>query len=95
MATRGGASVLGRDDVGSLEAGKRADVALFAVDGMGFAGAGTDPVAALAFGGPDRVRQLLVEGQPVVADGHLVAAEEEEIAREGHRVARRIAEAGG
>ena len=91
VATRGGASVLGRDDVGSLEPGKRADVALFGVDGLAFAGAGADPVAALVFSGTERVRHLLVEGRRVVSGGRLVTADEEEIAREGHRVARRIA----
>ena len=91
VATRGGASVLGRDDVGSLEPGKRADVALFGVDGLAFAGAGADPVAALVFSGTERVRHLLVEGRRVVSGGRLVTADEEEIAREGHRVARHIA----
>src|SRR3984893_13245192 len=43
VATRGGAACLGRDDVGSLEVGKRADIALFATDGLAFRGAGADP----------------------------------------------------
>lgn len=90
VATRGGASALGRDDVGSLEPGMRADVALFGVDGLAFAGAGIDPVAALVFAGSERVRHLVVEGRSVVRDGRLVTADEDEIAREGHRVARRI-----
>lgn len=93
VATRGGAAVLGRDDVGSLEPGKRADVGLFAVDGLAYAGGGTDPVASLVFAGAERVRHLLVEGRRVVSDGRLVTADEGEIAREGHRVARAIAEA--
>jgi len=90
VATRGGAASLGRDDIGSIEPGKRADVALFGVDGLGFAGAGADPVAALAFCTPQRVRHLFVEGRTVVQDGHLATADEEAIAAEGHRVARKI-----
>jgi cytosine/adenosine deaminase-related metal-dependent hydrolase len=90
VATRGGAAVLGRDDLGSLEPGKRGDVALFAVDGLEHAGADLDPVAAVLMCAPAGVRHLLVEGRAVVRDGRLVRADEIEIAAEGHRVARRI-----
>jgi cytosine/adenosine deaminase-related metal-dependent hydrolase len=72
VATRGGAACLGRDDVGSLEVGKRADIALFATDGLAFRGAEADPVAALVFCNPAPVQHLFVEGKPVVHDGHLV-----------------------
>jgi cytosine/adenosine deaminase-related metal-dependent hydrolase len=91
LATRGGADVLGRDDVGSIEPGKRGDVALFGVDGLAHAGTEADPVAGLLMGGTQRVRHLLVEGGFVVRDGRLATADEDEIAREGHRVGRRIA----
>lgn len=91
VATRGGAACLGRDDVGSLEPGKRADVALFGVDDLFHAGAEADQAAAVVLCGPVRPRHLLVEGRPVVSDGRLVTADEEDIAAEGHRVARRIA----
>ena len=72
VATRGGAACLGRDDVGSIEIGKRADIALFAIDGLPYRGAEVDPVAALVFCNPGPVQHLLVEGRPVVHDGHLV-----------------------
>jgi cytosine/adenosine deaminase-related metal-dependent hydrolase len=91
IATRGGADCLGRDDIGSIEPGKRADVALFGVDGVAFAGAEADPVAALVACSPQRVRHLFVDGQPVVRDERLTNADEEAIAAEGHRVARQIA----
>ncbi|MGQ0668986.1 MAG: 8-oxoguanine deaminase [Actinomycetota bacterium] len=91
VATRGGARCLGRDEIGSLEAGKRADIALVGIDGLEFAGAEADPVAAVLLCSPRRVRHLLVEGRPVVRDGRLVNADEEAIAAAGHRVARRIA----
>src|SRR5438067_3353577 len=71
LATRGGAACLGRDDVGSIQAGKRADIALFTVDGLPHRGAEADPVAALVFCNPGPVRHLFVEGKPVVRDGQL------------------------
>jgi cytosine/adenosine deaminase-related metal-dependent hydrolase len=91
VATRGGAACLGRDDVGSLEPGKRADIALVGLDGLGFAGAEADPVAAVLLCAPRRVRHLLVEGRPVVRDGRLVNVDEDEVAAEAHRFGRRLA----
>jgi len=72
VATRGGAACLGRDDIGTIEVGKRADIALFATDGLTHRGAEADPVAALVFCNPGPVRHLFVEGKPVVRDGQLV-----------------------
>jgi len=91
VATRGGAACLGRDDIGVLEPGKRADVALFSVEGLSWAGAEADPVAAVVHCSPSRVRHLFVEGRPVIETGHLVNADEDAIAREGRRVGHRIA----
>ena len=84
LGTRGGAAVLRRDDIGSLEPGKRADVAVWRTDGLELAGA-ADPVAGLVLSAPHRVDRLYVGGEEVVRDGHLVKADEEGIARE-HRV---------
>ncbi|MBI3997589.1 MAG: 8-oxoguanine deaminase [Armatimonadetes bacterium] len=90
IATRGGASCLGREDIGSIEAGKRADIALFDVDNLAFAGAEADLVAALVYCTPPRVRHLFVEGRQIVRDSRLVRADEDAIAADGRRVARRI-----
>jgi cytosine/adenosine deaminase-related metal-dependent hydrolase len=92
VGTRGSAACLGREDeVGSIEPGKRADVALFSVEGLGFAGSEADLVAAVVLSSSHRVRDLFVEGRPVVEGGRLVNADEEAIAAEGHRVGRKIA----
>jgi cytosine/adenosine deaminase-related metal-dependent hydrolase len=91
VATRGGAACLGRDDLGALEPGKSADIALFAVDTLHFAGAEADLVAALAHCSPQRVRHLLVEGRHVVRDGQLANADEDAISAEGRRLGRMIA----
>ena len=90
LGTRGGAAVLGRDDVGSLEPGKRADVALFDVTGLATAGIEADPIAGIVLAWPQPVKHLVVEGRFVVRDGRLANVDEEAIARQGHRVAARI-----
>ena len=95
VATRGGADVLGRADLGSIEPGKRADVALFDVSGLRQAGADADPVGALLFSPPRGVRHLIVEGRMVVHGGHLTGADEAAVAAEGHRIGRRVAERAG
>ena len=84
LATRGGAAVLGRDDIGELSPGKCADVAVWRTDGLELGGA-EDPVAALVLSGPHRVDRLYVGGQPVVRGGALVRADEAEIAH-AHRI---------
>jgi len=76
LATRGGAACLGRDDIGSIEAGKRADIALFRLQQLAYIGAERDPVAALVLCSPTAVRHLFVEGRPVVRDGKLVNSPE-------------------
>jgi 8-oxoguanine deaminase len=89
LGTRGGASVLGRDDIGALEPGKRADFAVWRTDGLELGGA-EDPVAGLVFAGPHRVDRLYVGGREIVRDGRLLTADEEEIAREHRRHAERF-----
>ncbi len=84
LGTRGGAAVLGRDDIGQLSPGKRADLAVWRTDGLELGGA-DDLVAGLVFSGPHRADRLYVGGEEVVRDGHLVQADESEIAKE-HRV---------
>jgi cytosine/adenosine deaminase-related metal-dependent hydrolase len=84
LVTRGGADVLHRDDIGSLEPGKQADLAVWRTDGLELGGA-DDPVAGLVFSGPHRVDRLVVRGEDVVRDGALLRADEAEIAR-AHRV---------
>ena len=89
LGTRGGASVLRRDDIGSLEACKRADIAVWSLDGLELAGA-DDPVAGLVFAAPHRVDRLFVAGEEIVREGRLVRAEEDEIARQHRAQARRF-----
>ncbi|WP_030155215.1 8-oxoguanine deaminase [Glycomyces sp. NRRL B-16210] len=75
LATIGGAAVLGREsEIGSLEVGKQADIALWDLTGLGHAGI-ADPVAALVLGPAAPLRLLTVAGTPVVADGELRTAD--------------------
>ena len=82
LATRGGARCLGREDeIGSLEPGKRADVALWRVDGP-WHGDIADPVTALVLGPPAPLALLLVNGRRVVEDGELWTVSVEAAGRE-------------
>jgi cytosine/adenosine deaminase-related metal-dependent hydrolase len=82
LGTIHGARCLGRaDEIGSLEVGKRADVALWRMDDIWHAGI-DDPVAALVMGATPRVHTLYVEGEEVVRDAELQRGSEQAIARD-------------
>ncbi len=81
LATVGGAACLGRDDCGTLEPGKCADVAFFRIDDLSHAGI-DDPLAALALAPPARAEAVVVNGQVVVRDGQLRTGDETKIARD-------------
>ena len=82
MATLGGAAVLGRgDEIGSLEPGKLADLALWRLDTLAHADV-ADPVAALVLGSPPPLELLLVDGRVVVEKGRLRTVDEDALALE-------------
>lgn len=90
LGTRGGAAVLGRSDIGSLEVGKCAD--FFAVDlnRLDYAGAGADPLAAVVFCQPVRVDYTVVGGRLIVKEGQLVVVDEHRLVEKHNRAARRL-----
>jgi cytosine/adenosine deaminase-related metal-dependent hydrolase len=95
LATRHGARCLGREDeLGRLEVGALADVALWRVDDAGRAGI-ADPVAALVLGPPRPVHTLLVGGEPVVEEGELRTADAEALAADLTRESARLGERTG
>lgn len=94
LATVGGAECLGRDDCGTLEQGKCADVAFFAVDDLAHAGI-EDLVAGLALAPPARAHTVVVNGRVVVREGRLLTADEGEIAREISATSARLRMAAG
>jgi len=81
LANQGGAHCLGRDDCGTLEPGKCADVACFRVDDLAHAGV-LDLVAGLALAPPARAQTVVVNGRVVVRDATLLTADERAIARD-------------
>jgi len=90
IATRGGALVLGRDDIGCLAPGYAADFVAFAVDGLRHAGAVDDPVAALVFCGAGDVAWSVIDGRVVVADGELATLDLRPHIERHNRMAREI-----
>ncbi|WP_274563618.1 8-oxoguanine deaminase [Streptomyces spiramyceticus] len=91
LGTYGGAQVLGRaDQIGSLEAGKLADLVMWKIDGLGHSTI-ADPVTAIVFGAAAPVTLSLVNGKPVVEDNHLITVDEDAIARSARAEAQRLA----
>jgi len=90
IATLGGAQVLGRDDLGAIVPGKRADLAVWDLRGVEAAGS-WDPVAALVLCGPTRVRDLFVEGRQIVRGGELLTVDLPRVLETQRRLARRLA----
>jgi cytosine/adenosine deaminase-related metal-dependent hydrolase len=75
LATRGGAQMLARDDIGSLQPGLAADLVAFRVDGIEHSGAGSDPVAALLTCQPVRAWYSMINGRTVIRDGELLGVD--------------------
>ncbi|SFK45534.1 Cytosine/adenosine deaminase [Amycolatopsis sacchari] len=90
LGTMGGARCLGREhELGSLEPGKLADLVVWDLTGLRYAGI-EDPVAALVLGATPDVKLLMVGGETVVADGELHTADEHALAGELTAAARRL-----
>ncbi|MEM9630047.1 MAG: 8-oxoguanine deaminase [Pseudomonadota bacterium] len=85
LATLGGAAVLGRDDIGSLEAGKCADFFTLDLNTLQFAGGLHDPVAAVVFCAPQAARTTVINGRMIVEDGQIVTMEMGPIIEEHNR----------
>ncbi len=84
--------MLGRDDIGSIEPGKAADLAIFDVSGLDFIGSGSDPLASLLFCGVShRTKYTVVNGKVVVKNGRLVNVDEAKLAARADKAARKLA----
>jgi cytosine/adenosine deaminase-related metal-dependent hydrolase len=87
LATVGGATVLGRDDIGVLAPGRCADLIAYDLDRIEFAGARHDPVAAVVMCAPVTVDHSWVGGRRVVEDGRLAGLDVEVLVAEHNRLA--------
>jgi cytosine/adenosine deaminase-related metal-dependent hydrolase len=95
LGTIGGARALGRSaEIGSLERGKLADIALWRIDTLPHAGI-ADPVAALVLGSRPPLELLLVNGEPVVEHDHLVTVDEQLAAEAARRAGARLTSSSG
>jgi len=92
LATLGGAAVLGRSDIGSLESGKCADFFAIALNRLDYAGALHDPVSAIVFCQPTRVDYTVVGGRYVVKEGRLVPLDQQKLVEQHNRAAKRLLE---
>jgi 8-oxoguanine deaminase len=90
IATRGGAAVLGRADLGSLEAGKCGDIFTINLNKLEYAGGLHDPVAALVFCTPVKVDYTIVAGKVIVKDGELKTLDVHKLIERHNRAARRL-----
>jgi cytosine/adenosine deaminase-related metal-dependent hydrolase len=93
LATRGGAQVLGRDDVGELAPGKAADFIGLRLGRLDYAGALHDPLAALVFCSPQQVDLSVINGQTVVEGGYLLTVDMEPVVERHNRISRGLVEA--
>jgi len=90
LGTRGGADVLNRTDIGSLEVGKAADIALFNIDRIDFSGS-HDPLAALLLCGINHMTDTtVVNGKVVVRNSKLVLKNEAEITGGANKAAKAL-----
>ena len=95
LATLGGAKVLTRADIGAINPGLSADIAMFKLDQLGFAGALHDPVAALVFCTPSNVSHSIINGKVVVRDGILQTIDLPLVVERHNKLATRLAQAAG
>jgi 8-oxoguanine deaminase len=90
LGTRGGAAVLGRTDIGSLEIGKCADFFAVNLNRLDYAGAQHDPVSAVVFCQPVRVDYTVVGGKFIVKEAQLVTVDERQLVGKHNKASKRL-----
>ena len=95
LGTRGGAEVLGRDDIGQLAPGKAADFIAINTDTLDYAGCQHDLLAAIVFCAPQKVDLSVVNGKVVVQDGHLTTLDLGPVVERHNKISRQMLERAG
>ena len=90
VATRGGASVLNRDDIGVLAPGYAADITAFKRNNVDFSGSDWDPVASLVFCGPGKANYTIVNGKIIVSEGQLTTIPMEKLIHEHNKLSHNL-----
>ncbi len=90
LGTRGGAAVIGRADIGSLEVGKCADFFAINLNRLDYAGAQHNPVSAVVFCQPRKVDYTVVGGKFIVKQGHLITVDECKLVEKHNQAAKRL-----
>ena len=93
LATLGGASVLGRSDIGSLEPGKCADFIAFDMNKLEYTGSAHDPLAALVFCAPRNVDFSFVNGKVIVKEGRIMTVDQDQLIKKHNQASRRLVNA--
>ena len=92
LATLGGAAVLGRDDIGSLEVGKAADLVAFRIDDLPHAGGMSDPVASLLTCAPASVWLSIINGQVIVDEGVIAGLDVNSLVKRHNEISQQLVE---
>ena len=90
VATRGGASVLNRDDIGVLAPGYAADITAFKRNNVDFSGSDWDPVASLVFCGPGKANYTIINGKIIVSEGQLTTVPMEKLIHEHNKLSHNL-----
>ena len=91
LATKGGASVIGRNELGSIEVGKAADIAMFSLKDISFAGGVHDPYGFFTMlGSNNRADTVIVNGKVVVESGHIKGIDEEKLIAQANSLSSKL-----
>ena len=91
MATKQGAQILGWNEIGSIEKGKAADIAIFNLNNIAYAGALHDPASAILFSGNSQIAEYtIVQGEIIVDKGNLIKINTDDVFYKANEIAKNM-----